>query len=84
MFVDESESHDSILKIIQQAKAPFLESVELFDVFRGETAPAGQRSVAYELTYRSPDKTLKDSEVQESHEKVLKRLRESIKGVIRE
>ncbi len=84
MFVDESETHESISKAIQQAKAPFLESVELFDVFRGDTVPEGQRSVAYELTYRSPDKTLTDNEVQQSHEKVLKQLRAKVKGTIRE
>lgn len=84
MFVDESETHESILKVIQKAKAPHVVAVELFDVFRGDTVAEGQRSVAYEITYRSSEKTLTDEEVQKSHLQILKQLRSNVKGTIRE
>jgi len=35
-----------------------LESVRLFDVYTSEQVGAGQRSLAYKLTFRAPDRTL--------------------------
>jgi phenylalanyl-tRNA synthetase beta chain len=35
-----------------------LESVRLFDVYSSEALGAGQRSLAYKLTFRAPDRTL--------------------------
>jgi phenylalanyl-tRNA synthetase beta chain len=62
---------------IRQAKAPNLESLLLFDLFRdpkGEKIGADQKSLAYALTYRSSDRTLTEKEVNEAHELVRKKL----------
>jgi phenylalanyl-tRNA synthetase beta chain len=39
-----------------------LESVELFDQYRGHQVPAGKKSLAFSLTLRAPDRTLTDPE----------------------
>ena len=36
----------------------FLESIRLFDVYTGEQAGAGRKSLAYTLRFRAPDRTL--------------------------
>ncbi|MBD2664858.1 phenylalanyl-tRNA synthetase beta chain [Richelia sinica FACHB-800] len=59
-----------IEKVITKAGKGLLESVELFDEYRGEHVPAGQRSLAFRLVYRTSDRTLTDAEVQPVHEKV--------------
>lgn len=62
---------------IRQAKAPNLESVRLFDLFRdpkGEKIPVDHKSLAYALTYRAPDKTLTEKEVNDAHDLVRKKL----------
>lgn len=41
-----------------------LESCELFDEFRGAGVPAGARSLAWRLTFRHPERTLKDKEIE--------------------
>src|SRR5207237_4854330 len=69
MLVPEATTHESVLQAIKQAKPANLESVELFDVFRGKNVPAGQKSLAYALTYRSEERTLTDAEVNAAHEK---------------
>ena len=64
-------------EIIRQAKAPHLESVQLFDVFRdhkGEKIPADRKSLAYALTYRSPERTLVEREINEAHDLVRRKL----------
>ena len=62
---------------IRAAKAPHLESIHLFDLFRdpkGEKIAADQKSLAYALTYRAIDKTLTEKEVNDAHELVRKKL----------
>ena len=71
MIVPESATHDAILNVVRQTKPANLESVEVFDVFRGKNIPEGQKSLAYAFTYRSAEKTLTDAEVNSAHEKVV-------------
>ena len=51
-----------------------LESLLLFDEFTGQGIPDGSRSLAWALTFRHPERTLKDKEVQDITEKVVKAL----------
>ncbi len=59
-----------IERAITKAGKDLLESVELFDEYRGEHVPPGQRSLAFRLTYRVSDRTLTDAEVEPVHQKV--------------
>ncbi|MEA5513058.1 phenylalanine--tRNA ligase subunit beta [Nodularia sp. UHCC 0506] len=59
-----------IEKSINKAAKGLLESVELFDEYRGENVPTGQRSLAFRLIYRSSDRTLTEAEVEPVHNKV--------------
>ena len=72
---------------ILSAKAPNLESVRLFDLFRdpkGEKIAADQKSLAYALTYRAADKTLTEKEVNDAHELVRKKLVNDLACTFRE
>ncbi|AFY42494.1 phenylalanine--tRNA ligase subunit beta [Nostoc sp. PCC 7107] len=57
-------------KAITKAGKGLLESVEIFDEYRGENVPQGQRSLAFRLVYRASDRTLTDAEVEPVHNKV--------------
>jgi phenylalanyl-tRNA synthetase beta chain len=57
-------------KAISKAGKGLLESVELFDEYRGENVPQGQRSLAFRLVYRASDRTLTEAEVEPVHNKV--------------
>ncbi|MCC5637788.1 phenylalanine--tRNA ligase subunit beta [Nostoc sp. CHAB 5844] len=59
-----------IEKAITKAGKGLLESVEIFDEYRGENVPQGQRSLAFRLVYRASDRTLTDAEVEPVHNKV--------------
>ncbi len=59
-----------LTRAITYAAGNLLESVELFDEYRGENVPPGQRSLALRLVYRSSDRTLTDEEVESVHQKV--------------
>ncbi|MEO1430990.1 MAG: phenylalanine--tRNA ligase subunit beta, partial [Cyanobacteria bacterium J06633_8] len=59
-----------IEKAINKAGKSLLDSVELFDEYRGENVPEGQRSLAFRLIYRSQERTLTDADVEPVHQKV--------------
>ena len=84
MFLGEEVTHDAVLGAVRQAKPQNLEAVELFDVFRGKHVPAGQKSVAYALTYRNAERTLTDDEVNAAHAKVVAQLKQSVGAAVRE
>jgi phenylalanyl-tRNA synthetase beta chain len=83
MLVPEAVTHDAVLQAVKQAKAANLESVELFDVFRGTGIAEGQKSLAYAFTYRAADKTLTDADVNSAHEKILGALKTQLNAELR-
>jgi phenylalanyl-tRNA synthetase beta chain len=84
MLVAESTSHEAVLQVIKQAKPANLESIELFDVFRGKNVPAGQKSMAYAFTYRSSERTLTDAEANAAHEKLVEQFKQKLQATVRE
>ncbi|MDX1995356.1 MAG: phenylalanine--tRNA ligase subunit beta [bacterium] len=63
LIVAENVTAAEVEAVIRQAGGDLLKSVVLFDVYRGAPIPAGQKSLAYSLTYQTDDKTLTDKEV---------------------
>ncbi|HEY9846475.1 MAG TPA: hypothetical protein V6D03_09780, partial [Candidatus Caenarcaniphilales bacterium] len=59
-----------IERVIRKAAGDLMKSVELFDEYRGEAVPVGQRSLGFRLIYRASDRTLSDQEVEPIHQKV--------------
>jgi phenylalanyl-tRNA synthetase beta chain len=84
MLVPETTTHEAVLQIVKQTKPVNLEAVELFDVFRGKHVPEGQKSLAYAFTYRSPEKTLTDTEVNAAHVKIVEAFKQQLKATVRE
>src|SRR5439155_12396493 len=83
MLLPEATTHETVLNVVRQARPANLESVELFDVFRGQHVPAGQKSMAYAFTYRHPERTLTDAEVNSAHEKLVEQFKQKLQATIR-
>jgi phenylalanyl-tRNA synthetase beta chain len=84
MLVPEATTHDAVLAVVKQVKPANLESVELFDVFRGKNVPEGQKSMAYAFTYRNAERTLTDVEINTAHEKLVAQFKQSLQAAMRE
>jgi phenylalanyl-tRNA synthetase beta chain len=61
--VDDHHPADAVADSLRAAVGDVLESVRLFDVYRGPGIPDGARSLAYRLRFCAPDHTLTDEEV---------------------
>jgi phenylalanyl-tRNA synthetase beta chain len=84
MFLPETTTHEAVSNVIRQAKPQNLESFELFDVFRGQNVPAGQKSVAYAFIYRHGERTLTDAEVNAAHDHLVEQFKRTLQAVVRE
>jgi phenylalanyl-tRNA synthetase beta chain len=69
--------------IIRKASSPLLQSVELFDVYRGENIPAGKKSLAYTLELMSRERTLTDPEIDAEIERIVAAVVAQTGGVLR-
>lgn len=68
-------------RVIVAAGGELLERVVLFDEFRGAGVADGVRSLAWRLTFRHPERTLRDKEIDGRRSQLLKTL-ESQLGVV--
>ena len=63
LVVDEAVSVGDVQDALVAGAGELLESIRLFDIYRGSQVPAGRKSLAYALRFRAPDRTLKDTEI---------------------
>lgn len=76
LVVDDATEVGAMLAFARKEAKKALESVDVFDVFRGGKLPAGKKSVALGMVWRSAEKTLTDDEVNAMHEKLVQSLEE--------
>ena len=63
--VEDQHPADAVAEALRIAGGELLESVHLFDVYRGPGIDDGARSLAYRLRFCADDRTLTDQEVGE-------------------
>jgi phenylalanyl-tRNA synthetase beta chain len=77
MVAPHAVSHAQIASALHSANEALLADARLFDLFSdptGEKIPADKKSLAYSLTYRSPERTLTADEVNAAHTRLKERL----------
>ena len=81
LLVSIDRSNDDVMNDIREcvsesaSEGITLEKLRLFDVYAGKGIPEGFRSLAYSLSYRSDERTLKDEEVESIHMRVRENLK---------
>ena len=63
VVVEETVAAGALLAAIKESAGDLLEQARAFDEYRGAQVPEGHKSVAFTLTFRSPERTLTDAEV---------------------
>jgi len=81
LVVDEGVTHRQVQDIVSSFS--LVKQVSVFDVYSGEPVPAGQKSLAYRITYQSPGHTLTDEEVNRVQQQLLKRLSKELGATLR-
>ncbi len=83
VVVQEDVTVLALEKAISAAAGEHLESISLFDVYRGAQVAAGQKSVAFSLAFRCFDRTLTDAEVDEAIRAALSSLKKEYGAALR-
>ena len=84
MLVPEAVTHADVLAVVKNAKPANLVDTQIFDIFRGQNVPEGQKSLAYSFTYRSPEKTLTDQDVNSAHDTLVIAFKGKLGATIRD
>jgi len=82
-IVPEEVSAGDILQSIKECGGGLLEDIRLFDVYKGRQIPQGYLSLAFALTFRHSERTLKDEEIDEIQGAMEKFLHEKYGAVLR-
>ncbi len=63
VVVEETVTAGALLQAIKESAGDLLEHARAFDEYRGAQVQEGHKSIAFTLTFRSPERTLTDAEV---------------------
>ncbi len=81
LIVKNETSSTDVEHAIRRESGEMLEGLVLFDEFRGAGIPEGTRSLAWRLTFRHPERTLRDKEIDGRRSQLLKALEKEL-GVV--
>jgi len=83
IVVPEDVTAERVEQAMRSAGGKLLESVRLFDVYRGQGVEAGSKSMAFALSYRGGDRTLTAEEVQVAHDRLVRKVLGAVGGEMR-
>ncbi len=83
ILADDSVYAADIEAIMKKKAKKLFAGLTLFDVYKGKQVPEGKKSMAYSLTLQSMEKTLTDSEVNETVQEILTALEKELGAVLR-
>jgi phenylalanyl-tRNA synthetase beta chain len=82
LVMDDSVQLGPVADMMERSSG-LVESVRLFDVYRGAQVGKGRKSAAFALTFRSPERTLTDAEVNPLLESLLAKLADNFGAALR-
>jgi phenylalanyl-tRNA synthetase beta chain len=81
--VPEEVEAGQLVDAAREAAGPELREVEIFDVYRGEQAGEGKKSIAFSVAFQSPERTLSDEDAAALRQKIADALAERFGAVLR-
>ncbi len=83
LVVNDDLEVEKVAEAIWNFDHPFIDEVNLFDVYRGAPIPEGKKGISYRIRYQARDRTMTDEEVNRYHEKVIFQLKEIFQAELR-
>ncbi len=82
LVVDSSVESERVRGIIAGEK--LVESVDLFDLYRGDQISPSEKALTFRVCFRSPERTLKGREINVLHDKIVRKIEEMVGGRLRD
>ncbi len=83
LVVDEAIPAVDVKRTIEIAGRPLVTDVVLFDVYRGEQAGPGKKSLAFALSYQAPDRSLTDRDILKVRARIIKTVEKELGARLR-
>jgi len=83
LVMDENVPTFDVCQKIMRSSHKLVKSTKIFDVYVGEHIEAGKKSVAINLTFQDDKKTLKEKDINDVMEKILKAVEKEFGAVLR-
>ena len=83
LLVDTTIDFDSIYKVAKQSEKSILKEVSLFDVYEGQSLPAGKKSYALSFILQDASKTLNDEQIDKMMNKLQKNFETELGATLR-
>jgi phenylalanyl-tRNA synthetase beta chain len=83
LVVEEALPAEKAMASVRSAAGPLLTDIRLFDVYRGPQVGAGKKSLAFQMTFVSDERSLTEEEVNAIREAMLPRLEAELGAKIR-
>jgi phenylalanyl-tRNA synthetase beta chain len=83
LVVPESVTFDAITAVVRRASTLPIADLQVFDRFRGRGLPQGAASLAIQVQFQHPDRTLEADEVQAAQEAIVASLARSLQARLR-
>jgi phenylalanyl-tRNA synthetase beta chain len=81
--VDETVAAGDLVEEARKAAGPELREMNPFDVYRGEQVGPGKKSIAFAVSFQSPDRTLSDDDAAKLREEITDALARRFAAVLR-
>jgi phenylalanyl-tRNA synthetase beta chain len=81
--VDEQLPAGELVDAVREAGGDEVREIRVFDVYRGDQAGEGKKSVALHVAFQSPERTLSDEDAAVLRERIVTAVSEKLGGVIR-
>jgi phenylalanyl-tRNA synthetase beta chain len=81
--VDEQVAAGDLVSAAREAAGPDLREMRAFDVYRGDQVGPGRKSVAFAVTFQSPERTLTDEDALRLRAAIVKALAERFGAELR-
>jgi phenylalanyl-tRNA synthetase beta chain len=83
-WVDTKVTSDQLIKIVQKVDRELIDGINVFDVYSGDKALAGQKSIAIEVVLQPKKQTLTDDDLMSFQNKVIAEVEKFCGGRIRD
>lgn len=75
---------EKVISTIRGAAGDYLESVQLFDLYRGKQIPPGMKSLAFAMLFRAAERTLREEEVDGWLREIVQNLKKEVGAQLRD
>ena len=82
-IIDKKVKAQDLIKIISNVDKNLIQSVKIFDLYEGDNIPEDKKSIALNVTIQSSEKTLKDKDLENLNNLIIKSVEDKTGAKIR-